>query len=304
MPVYNFKKETKIYVVTNGLKYLIDIYPDLSFSQTFNETSLKVKTLHSQYDMFDDAVITRANPANFSFTVPLLLQSDFSIITNLLLDYDSNNIEASIKTADLYVESNSEVYKLEKIVVESGIFQIVRNSFILLSISGSASKLSKFTGLIPGVLQGRSINNTYSIPTSLSVILGGQPLNNIASVSVELKNNISWIDYTNIHKSTEINNVSQTMFAEAFVVQSRTLSGNIQQYITDENGSTVNTWKKGDSLNIIAGNLSTIKVLEFSIPSIVYTNRIDPQELYMQSFDFRMVINPINLSTVIKHNYT
>jgi hypothetical protein len=301
MATYNLKKETKLYIVRNGLKYLIDIYPDLNFSQTFNETDVPVKTLHSQFNMFENAVITKANPANFSFTIPLILQNDFNIITDLLLDYDIGNIEASVKTADLYVESNSEIYKLEKAAIETGVFQIARNSLILLNISGSAAKLSKFIGTIPGTLQSRSSTLTYSAPTSLNVVLGGVTLENITNVSIELKNNIEWIQNDTLHNSIGIIDASGTQFPEAFVVQSRTLSGNVQQYITDENGDTVNSWKIGDDLNILVGNLGSSPILEFDIPSIVYTNRLDVQEVFIQSFDFKMNTTPADITQVIKH---
>lgn len=300
MAIYNFKKETQIFIVRGGLRYELDVYPDFSISQTFNETSVPVKTLHSQYNMFEDAVITRANPANFTFTVPLLLETDLKIVTSLLTDYDLTSTEATVKTADLYIKSTSEVYKLEKAVVETGIFQIQKDSIILLNVSGTAAKLSKFVGALPGTLQPRT-TRTYSIPTSLSATLGGVTLENITSLSVELKNNVNWIDHATLHNSLGIIDASGTMYPEAFVVGSRTLSGNIQQYVTDVNGASVNTWKMGDALRIIVGNLSSTKVLDIDIPSVVYTNRLDTQELFMQSFDFRMDTNPSDLALIIKH---
>ncbi len=68
MPVYNFKKKVKFFVVIDGLRYQIEINPDVSFSQTFNEEQRKVKTLHDPKNMFDRASITNASPANFNFT--------------------------------------------------------------------------------------------------------------------------------------------------------------------------------------------------------------------------------------------
>lgn len=300
MPTYNFRKETKVYVVRGGLRYILDVYPDLNFSQTFNETSVPVKTLHSQFNMFEGAVITKANPANFNFTVPVLYENDLQVLLDLLIDYDTASTEATIKSADIYVEANSEVYKLEKAVIENGVFQIARDSIIVLSLSGSARKLSKFVGAIPGTLQSRT-TRTHGMTTALNIQLGVETLANIAGVSIELVNNVQWVDYTTLHNSLVINGASDTMYPEVFVVGSRTLSGNIQQYVTDENGDTVNTWEIGTSLNIKVGNSSSAYLLEFDLPSIVYTNRLAVGDLYTQSFDFRMNTSPSDLSQVIKH---
>lgn len=300
MTTYNFKRDSKVYVVYGGLRYNLDVYPDLSFSQTFNETNVPVKTLHSQYNMFEKAVITRANPANFNFTVPLLYETDLQILLNLLTNYNTASNEATVKSADIYVETNTEVYKLEKAVFETGTFTIARDSIIVLSLAGSARKLSKYTDTIPGTLQPRT-TRTYSLTSALRVQLGGDVLSSIAGISIELQNGIQWVDYTTLHNSIGITGASDTMYPEVFVVGTRVLSGNIQQYVTNETNDTVNTWEIGVPLNIKVGNSSSQYLLEFDIPSIVYTNRLDTQELYTQSFDFRMDSSPTDVSQVIKH---
>jgi len=298
MPTYNFKKQTKLYVVRNGLRYLLDIYPDLSFSQTFNETNVPVKTLHSQFDMFEAAVITNANPANFSFTSPILQEGDMDVLFTLLRDYATVNNEATLNTADLYVESNSEVYKLEKAVLESGTFQIVKDSPLTLSLSGTARKLSKFSGDIPGTLQPRT-TRTHTAVTSLQVSVAGVVQPYITAVTVELKNNVQWIEATTLQNSIGISDASGTMFPEAFVVGSRTLSGTIQQYITDETNSNVNSWRNNTPVNIQVTNTGSAWALEFLVPSAVFTNRLEAQDVYIQSYDFRLSSNPV-LTNVIK----
>jgi hypothetical protein len=297
MPTYNFKKQNKLYVVRDGLRYLLDIYPDLSFSQTFNETNVPVKTLHSQFNMFEAAVITVANPANFSFTSPILQEGDMDVLFTLLRDYAAGD-EATLNTADLYVESNSEVYKLEKAVFESGTFQIVKDSPLAVSLSGTARKLSKFTGAIPGTLQPRT-TRTHTAVTSMQVAVGGVVQPYITAVTVELKNDVQWVDHATLQNSIGISDASGTMFPEAFVVGSRTLSGTIQQYITDETNSNVNTWRTNAPVNIQVTNTGSAWALEFLLPSAVFTNRLEVQDIYIQSYEFRMNSNPV-LASVIK----
>jgi hypothetical protein len=298
MAVYNFKKEAKLYLVKNGLKYSLDIYPDVSVSQTFNETSVPVKTLHSQFDMFESAVITSANTANFSFTIPLLYENDMNIVLEILRDWDSTSVEASLQTADFYLETASVIYKLKKAVIESGVFDITRNSLILLNLSGTASKLQKVVS-IPGTLQVRSSTRTFGAPERLEVIVGGTTLTSIVSVSMELQNEVQWLNPKTLQNSLNVTDASNTQYFEDFVVSKRTLSGSVQQYLTDENSESVNTWSTGTSLSIKTGNTLGGWLLEFILPSVVYTNRLDTQEIFTQSFDFRLNSNAANLSTVI-----
>lgn len=301
MAVYNFKKEAKFYIVYGGLKYVLDVYPDVTWSQTFSETAIKVKTLHEQTRMFDDAVITKANPANFNFTIPLMQEDDLKIVMNLLLDFDPNNVEAALKTADFYVELNSEIYKLEKAVFESGVFLIVRDKYLSLNISGSAKKLTKFTGVIPGTLQARSSTYTYIIPTANEVTINGIVQPTISSISLEVRNDIQWVDFETLHSSLNVTSASDTMYPEDFVVQGKTLSGTIQQYTTDETSASAFSWANGVPMRIRVGSSSSNWILDINIPSAVYTNRVDSQEVLMQGYDFRMTSSPSNLSDVVNY---
>lgn len=299
MTTYNFKRETKVYVVRGGNRYTLDVYPDLNYSQTFNETSVPVKTLHSQYNMFENAVINRANPANFNFTVPILYEGDLNILFNLLLDYDTSSTEATLKTADLYFETNSEVYKIEKCVMESGVFRLLNTEVMTLSLSGTGRKLSKHAGLIPGSPVARSATRSFGRVTKAQIAINGYEEKYIAGFSVEVQNNVNWLDFATIHNSQSVTSASSTMWPEAFVVGSRALTGNIQQYVTDETNSRVNTWQTNCTIEIRVGEVEKNYLLGIIIPSAVFTNRLGVEDLYVQSYDFRMTSNPSQLSTVV-----
>jgi len=298
MAVYNFKKEAKVYIVKDGLRYLLDVYPDLGISQTFTESSIEVKTLHAQYDVFDKAIINTANPANFNVTIPVLAESDMSIVLNLLRDYNSG--EANIASFDIYIENiGGEVYELKTAVIESGTIQIPRDGIITLSISGTASKLSRYTIALPGTLQSRT-TRTHIIPSLFGIKIAGTELANVTGISIELKNTIKWLDNATIHKSMSVINHSNTIYPEKYILEARVLSGTIQQYTTNENNSTVNTWAVGSSILVRAGDSKTNWYIEVNIPSSVYTNRLELQDLYVQSFDFRMNSNPSDITQIIK----
>jgi hypothetical protein len=297
MTTYNFRREAKLHVVYNNSRTILDVYPDLSFSQTFAETAVKVKTLHSQYNMFDAASITKANPANFNFTIPLLRESDMKVIYDLLLDY--NTVEASVKSADFYIETNSEIYKLEKSVIESGIFQIARDKVVILNCSGTASKLVEASS-IPANLQTRSASRTFVVPNFLDIQVGGTSLGSVTGVSLEVRNAVQWLEPSTLHKSIGILEASGTTYHEDFVVSGRQVSGNVQQYVTNENANNANTWRNGASISVKVGNKANEWSLNINLPETVYTNRLDLQELLAQSYDFRMTYNPTSLSDLIK----
>ena len=300
MPTYNFKKELKLYVVSNNIKHRLNIYSDVNFSQTFNETPVQVKTLHTPYNMFDDAVIKKANPANFNFSLLLDRSTQFAAIFDLILSYDNTSSEVVMKSADYYIEMNTEIFKLEKGVIESAVFQIARNQLITLNCSGTASKLYKVAS-IPGTASTYSYSTAnYTSPNSLEIKLAGQVMDNVSAISLEIKNNVNWIDYATLQNSQNVTNASDTMYPEAFVVPGRTLSGYVQQYVIDTNMGTVNTWKRGDSLSFKMGSTSSTWILSVNIPSVIYTNRSDLQDMLMQSFDFRMVASPLDLNTVVQ----
>jgi hypothetical protein len=185
--LYNFKKETKLYLVYNDNQYRIDI-SDISFSQTFTEHSYVVKTLQEPLNMFEGSVINKANPANFEFSIPALQEADLSIVVDLLLNYNSDN---TLDTFDLYAATQKDIFKLETCVPTSGSFNIEKQKVLSLDISGEASKLTRVgdfgTFVIPGTPIARSATTRYNIVRNLSITLNAVLLDNIYKTYSEIK---------------------------------------------------------------------------------------------------------------------
>ena len=118
---YSFLRESKLYLVYGGTKYQIRTTSSIAFNQTFAEDSYPVKTLHEQTKMFEGSTITKANPANFRFTVPLTIEKDESIVIDLLSDLvettDAGITTQQLKSFDMYVQTGSSTFKLESAVV-------------------------------------------------------------------------------------------------------------------------------------------------------------------------------------------
>ena len=130
MPTYNFKQEAEVYVVSGGT-HRIHV-TDISFGQTFSEESYPVNTIHSPNDLFEASVINKANAANFSFSVPAIVESNYSILETLLIN---------ASTFDLYIKTPADVYRLRQSVMTNGSFVIERSRPLRLEISGEASQL-------------------------------------------------------------------------------------------------------------------------------------------------------------------
>lgn len=301
MPAYNFRKNCKVYLVQGSSRWKIEVYPDLNFSQTFEEKSRKVKTLHDQNAMFDEAIITKANPANFNFTVLLVKGDDFNIIGNWLTT--STGLDEALTTYDVYVDTGVDIFKLEKAVLTRGTFLLQKEQLITVSVEGTASKLTRFGAsgtTIPGTLQARDASLTPIIIRTMQIDLDGVALPNIAGVSLELSNDVQWLEYETLHRSLYVTSASDTQYPEVFVVSGKTLSGTVQQYLTDGNNSRLQTWSVNSTLRIIVGD-GTSNYLDVNIPSAKFTNRVQVEDIFLQTYDFRMTSSPSVLSTVLNY---
>ena len=68
---FEFQKESILYIVYNSTNYKLHA-STFDFNQTFKQDSYETKTLHSPTSLFEGSSINTANPANFSFTIPML----------------------------------------------------------------------------------------------------------------------------------------------------------------------------------------------------------------------------------------
>ncbi len=284
MANYIFKKEAQVFLVYDSTKYRIDIN-EISFSQSFQEKSYEVKTLHNQVG-FEGSNINRANPAEFSFNTPLLEEARHKVVFDRLLD---------CTTFDLYISSGQDVFKLEKCVIQDGTFEINKSRPLRLSISGEASKLSKFSESIPGTLQegDEYDTTTYIIPQVNTLTIGGTDISSdVVALSVEVQNDISWNKYNTIQGAVTATNAATSMFPNNFTVGTRVVAGSITKYLK---GSTdLLTWNTNTALRLKAWNTSN-KGVDFNITNCSFTNRFQDSEVFLEEYSWRMTQRPTAL---------
>lgn len=284
--MYNFKRNSKLYLVYEGLKYRLEIYPDLSVSQTFNEQGVPRKTLHTQTDLHEHAVITRANVASFSFTVPFFDQSTIQKELELSTSY-TNGVTPYF---DLYIESDNIIYKLEKAVFETTTFNLSRDAPITVSLSGSGSKISKVT-TIPGTLQ-TTPTREYTRVSTLGTIINSTTLTSVININIEVVNKVSWTKNDTINQSLNGNIIYPT----SFVLSGREVRGSVAHFVTDDNKEELSDLSTEGELELLINS----NLLSFVLPSVVFTRRDDLNDLISRTYDFRLNTNSQEVKPIYK----
>jgi hypothetical protein len=302
MTAYNFLKESNVHLVYGGSRYLLKTTPDVSFSQTFAEDAYEVKTLHDQTKMFQGTSITKANPADFSFTVHLTTEKDETIVKSLLTDYDATEGQTRVNSFDLYIVSGESTFKLNECVITNGDFNLAKGSALTLTVSGQAQKLERVGNAsysLPGSLVSASSTRTPTL-SLIDVEVGGSDVSNIISATLSVQNEISWTPYETLQSSLSVTNASNAMYPSGFTLGRRVVSGNIVQYVTSNNSSTVQSFNTDTTVRVkTVVNGSTF--LDANLANCMFTKRTTPADVFTQSFDYRLIGNPANLSTVITY---
>jgi hypothetical protein len=306
MANFNFKKEAEVYIYdkANTTYHRLDVTEELSFSQTFTDKTYPQKTLHEQHKLHDASNIKKANPANFEMTIPMITQSTLDVIFDLLVNFKSG--EYTLNTFDLYIKLPNDIYKLEKCVITNGTFIIEKLENLKLTIAGEATKLTRGATLSSTPSRG---TRDYHMLKAVDVYIdSSSPISNIYKVSMELQNNIKWNPYETVNDALDIGNThseSTTMYPSNFTLEKRILSGSVGQYVTDSTNSNIQTWKIGVPVRVNAGNGeagNSFKGFSFKSTNCSFTDRNIVENVFTQSYDWKMNENTTNLGSVLKLN--
>lgn len=292
MPTYNFKQEAQVFIVSGGNRHRIDV-TDVSIGQTFSESSYPVKTLHAQSNVFEASVINKANAGTFSLKIPVVTESDYTIIETLLLGANS---------FDLFVKTEADTFKLETAVMTNGSFVIERSRPLSLEISGEGGKLTRGATLT-GTLQDRSATSTFLLPI-VDVSVNSTTLTHVARVTMELQNEIQWTPYTTVNSAISATSATNSMYPSGFALKKKILAGSISQYLLDDNTSNVQDWDHDATINIKAGNGQSgnnFRGFSFGDATCSFTNRLSTGDVFLQNYDWRMTQNPADLGTILKY---
>lgn len=294
---YSFKKEAKVYIVYGGFRYSIDISA-ISFGQTFMEYSYSNKTIQNQ-NMFEQSVINKANPANFELTFPAIRESDFKILFDLALNYD---------TFDLYVVTASDAFLIFGCVISNANFITENLRPLSMSISGEAirvTKLAIFPPTLPGSLVARSGSMTYNRVSYISILLDSVEISSLlVSMSIELQNEVVWTPYTSVNSAITATDADNSMYPSGYTINKRILAGTIIRYLNTADNGDLLTWNADIPIHISIGQKvgATLYGFDLNMANCSFTNRLGSDNIFMQSYDWRMTQNPTSLSSVVTYS--
>jgi len=291
---YSFLRESKLYIVYGGNKYRIYTSTAISFSQTFAEDSYPVKTLHDQSKMFESSTITKANPSDFSFEVPLTLEKDESLVIDLVSDLVDSE---QLKSFDMYVQTGSSTFKLESAVITSANFNLDPKSQFTVQLEGQGVKLSRVgdeSYSIPGSAQSESSTRTPLLVYPV-ISVDSLSMSSIISATIQIQNDIEWTPFETLQQSLSVTSSSNAMFPSTYTMGNRILSGAIRQYQTDNNVTQFDDFSTNSNITLKAVEVgkasSDSGFFSININPAMYTARMEPSDIYTQSYDYRSLDN-------------
>ena len=189
------------------------------------------------------------------------------------------------------VTTNS-TFKLENAIISNAQMDFLPENPFIVRVDGEGTKLSRAGDedfSLRGSAQSESSTRTplqvYPVITADSL-----DMNNIISVNLRISNEISWTNYTTLQNSLAVTNSSNAMFPSAYTVGKRTASGEIRQYQTDNNVTQFDDFSTNTDLTIKAIKMgeasNATPFFQIQLNPVSYTARMDPAEVFSQSYDF------------------
>jgi len=302
MSGFNFLRESELHIHFGSNRYNVKITPNLTLTQTFAEDAYSVKTLHDQTKMFRGTSITKANPADFSFSTHLTTEKDEQIILELLTDIVTTSGDQQLKSFDIYVVSTNGTFKIEGCVITQGEFQFAKGSHLILNVSGQGKKLSRVGDenySLPGNLQSASATRTPTKPL-LDVLVSNSTVSNLVTTTLQIQNNIEWTPYETLQNSLSVTNATNAMYPSDYSLTDRNVSGNITQFHSDANASEYQTFNTSTSVQIRTKVNNSI-FFNANLADCMYTKRSSVEEVFTQTYDFRLVGTPTDLGNQITY---
>lgn len=314
MANFTILKQAQVFIVYNNTKYNLDVTEDIKFSQTFTDNTYAQKTLHEPHKLFNASNIKKANPADFSFTIPMYEQNDLKVVYDLLVDFKSAT-DFTLNQFDLYIQLPHDLYSISGCVITNGTFMIEKSENLKLAVSGEGEKLvhyktsndrsSKLGEIALLTQHSRSSNPTHQKVDYTQVQVDNTTLPSIYKISVELQNKVEWTENVTVQKVLDIDSSTSgdtVVYPSNFVLKERILAGSIGQYVSDQVNSFVQTSKTNVPISILAGKDAQTG-FQFNMPSCSFTNRNNVARVFTQSYDWRMNTNTTDLgNTIINFN--
>jgi hypothetical protein len=261
--------------------------------------------------MLEGSTITKANQANFSFTVPFTVEKDESIVMDLISDlvaktgdpesnasdrHDHDDTVISpkqLKSFDMYIQTGSATFKVESCVITSANFGFNPRDQFKMEVEGQGIKLTRAGNesyTIPGSAQSESATRTPLLVYPV-ISIDSLSMNSIISATLQIQNDINWTPYETLQSSLSVTSSSNAMFPSAYTVNDRVVSGAIVQYQTDNNITQFDDFSTNSNITLkgvqVGKASSDNGFFSININPAMYTARMNVGSIYTQSYDYR-----------------
>lgn len=263
---FNTLETTKVFLKAAGEStvYPLDVTPEgISWAQTFTEKTYKTKTIENQSFLREKGVFKKANPASFSFIVPLTKENHAAKkVFDLLVETPSN----TLKSFTLWFIDLDKSISLETCVITSGTFGVNSGQVITLSVEGEAGRLrihnrSQIGSTITNIIKPGSVDfGGMSAPTfaysdiseassrslltvdNVAFAYDTTPIRDVSSrllsLSIEVQNKVNWVPHQTLNGSISASTANTIEYPSEFVLEGQSLAGNIRTVIANTNSQS------------------------------------------------------------------
>ena len=120
-------------------------------------------------------------------------------------------------------------------------------------------------------------------------------MNSLISATLQIQNNIEWTPFETLQNSLSVTNSSNAMFPTTYTLGNRIASGAVQQYQTDNNITQFDDFSTNSNITLKAVEVgkasSDSGFFSININPAMYTARMNVNEVYSQSYDYRSLDN-------------
>ena len=301
MSNFEFNKESDVYIYASGTYYKLHVN-SINFSQSFRQGGYNTKTLHNQHELHKGSTINSANPAEFSFTIPFVQESN--VYQHIPLQLALVNTEATLGSFELYIDpsidstpsSDRKMYRITSCFIRSASLSFSPSQQILIDFVGEGSKLTRLPRTTFNYTTNYidTSNLIRTVSKKIEVTVDSVILSSILRVNLEIQNNFSWNANETVHNTLEVNNATTSVYPTDVTLSDRILSGSIVQYVGNT-ASNLHTWKENIPIRIRAAYTSSYQ-FDAQLTPCSFTNRLNPGDVFTQAYDFRLMGKQKNLN--------
>ena len=131
-------------------------------------------------------------------------------------------------------------------------------------------------------------------------------MSSIMSCNLQIQNSIDWIENQTVHNTQSVTDSSNAIFPTDYTMGSRTISGEVRQYQTDNNVAQFDDFSTTTNMTIKAFQIGKpsdgTPFFQINLNPVMCTARMQTDEIYSQSYDFRSLDNTALQTSITQYS--